>query len=137
MIDDTKVISGFLVVDPVANMQEYISNIDLDAMREAVAMGCTLVAEYRDGTRTRVDPEEIVAYFAERKTEIHVVRQEEFVPIMHALMDLMEESMAPAVALLSVSGQQKNVNSKFAALKQEVDAMLEKYEPNLEQEGDE
>lgn len=133
MIDNNKKIGGFIFLDPINNVQEYIVSADLETMRQAKAQGCIFLVEYLDGTRDIVDPEEINLELMGEHNSMHLVRQEEFVPIMESMLELMEESMTPAVALLSVAGQKKTVNQKFEDFRDRVNFMLDKYKPNIEE----
>lgn len=129
-------IIGYLAVDVERNNQSYITGGTLEDLKKAADMGIVFVAEFADGTRKIVKPEQINFENLRQTSEIHIVQQEIFVPLMESLLELMEESMSPAVSVLSITpgvgGTAKTINHKFADFKDKVNNMLEIYKPNLE-----
>lgn len=130
MIDNTKKIQGFIVLDPINNVQEYITQVDIQALRQAQAAHCVLLVEYMDGTRDVVEPEEVDLSIIGDTQTIHIVQQEVYVPMMNALLELMEETAQPVASISAMSA--KPVKSKLAVFKELVENMNEKYMPNLE-----
>lgn len=139
MLDKTKVITGFIFHDPIHNMEEYIESADLKSLKEAQVNGIVFLAEYADGSRTVIEPEEMdFDLLIQNQTfHVNVVEQEVFVPLMNALVDMMDESMTPAVSIMSLTPGVKNtakeINSKFDVFKNLVQEMNERYEPNMEE----
>ena len=129
-------IVAYILRDEEHGVQEYIQQANLPSLKQAQAHGCTFLAEYDDGTRRSVKPEKIDLSLISHEEGINIVEQEVFVPLMNALVDLMDESMEPAIALLTLSPQKKTINSKFSAFKALVDEMNDRYVPNLEGETD-
>lgn len=129
---DEKQVVGFILNDSTNQTQQYITDASLDSLKAAQKDGCNFLVEYLDGTRETILPEDIDYSLLEHTQTINIVQQEVFVPMMNAMLDLMEESMTPAVALLSVSGQKKSVTSKFDVFKSLVEDMNDRYLPNIE-----
>lgn len=124
---------GYLILNPLDNTQQYISSADLETLEEAQNQGMVLIREDSDGTRDFATPDEVYEWLTrDTSMSINIVQQEVFVPIMESLLELIESSMKPAVALLSVSGEKKTVNNKFDDFKSKVNDMLERYKPNIE-----
>ena len=124
---------GYLILNPLDNTQQYISSADLETLEEAQNQGMVLIREDSDGTRDFATPQEVYDWITrDTSMSIHIVQQEVFVPIMESLLELMESSMKPAVALLSVSGEKKTVNNKVDDFNSKVNDMLERYKPNIE-----
>lgn len=137
MINESKEIKYFILCDPRAKIEKYVVPEDLPHLREAVSQGYVLMVEYSDETRDYITPDEVDFSYMHKEETFYIVQQEVFVPLMKSMLELMEESMTPAVALLSVTGQKKAVNEKFEAFKEQMNNMLERYEPNLKNIKDE
>lgn len=135
MIDESKEVFGFLLVDPRSNTQEYITGGDLDAMKLAKSNGCIFVVEYTDHTRDRLEPEEIDFSLLHKTHTIHIVQQEIFVPMMNTLAEILEETAQPVVALASTARANTKtetpLNSKLALFKSQIQEMNERYLPNI------
>lgn len=136
MIDKSKEVAAFILCDPRAKMEKYIVPDDMPHIQEAINQGYVLMVEYKDETRDYIMPDEIDFSLLLHEETFYIVQQEVFVPLMKSMLELIEESMTPAVALLSVTGQKKAVNEKFEAFKEQMNNMLERYEPNLEKNKD-
>lgn len=131
MIDKTKKVRGFILVDPIHNTQDYIVKSNIDLFNKAKEAGCIFVVEYMDGTRDLISPEEIDLSLTQHVTTVNLVQQEVFVPMMNALAELLFRYQASAVKSASVStlSREPNESEDFFSL---VEQMNERYGPNLE-----
>lgn len=140
MLDKNKQVAAFILCDLINGLQDYITGGTLKDFQQAKENGCAFLAEYTDGTKSLVEPEEIDLELTQTTGHINIVEQEIFVPIMESLIDLMEESMTPAVSVLSITpgvmNTAKTINNKFDRFKQLASEAIERYKPNIEEETD-
>lgn len=138
MINKKKIVAGFVLHDPLARMEHYITDASVEALEEAVDNGLILMVEYSDETRDYVTPQEVNFGLLNQPQEFFVVMQKEFIPFVESLVELMDESMTPAVSVLSLTpglnNTSRGINSKFEAFKQKAQNIIDLYKPNLEGE---
>lgn len=132
MPDENDLALRFVIYNQVDDMQEYVCNADLDILNEAVQKGFILLVEFPDGTRERTDPETVVEYFQKDKTvRLNIMEQEVTVPLLNAIIDVLQESYTPQIATMSVSAK-KAANNSLDNLLSLRDSMNERYLPNIE-----
>lgn len=136
MIKTDQPLNGFVALNPLAGVVEYINTFELPDLEEMKSTGIVLMVEYRDGTRDFVEPQEIVEYMENITPHtIHFVQQEVFVPLMEAMLDMVEDMAQPPIATMSTNStkQQTSLNRKFEKFKELTLDMLDRYKPNIEE----
>ena len=132
MLQD-KPIFGFMLHDPINNFEEFMTGADLESLRMAQSNGCVFIAVYSDGERQIVEPEDVdFGLIGAGEGNINVMEQEYTVPIINAILELIEESYTPAVAVMTMTGAKKGIDNKLDNLKSLVDTMNDRYMPNIE-----
>lgn len=129
MLDKNKQVGCYWLVDVLNSVYKILEPTDEETLETLAMRGFAFVAEYTDGERDVVQWNEVD--FDLLRCEVHIVEQEVFVPILEALLELMDDSMTPAIALIGNSGGVKKDYTKFRELATEA---IERYKPNLEGE---
>ena len=138
MINDDKQPRAFILLDPLVGMITYINDKNRQDVPQALENGDILMVQYSDDSRDFVTIEEMDEYINRKPTGgVAVVLQSHFVPVLESLLELMEETMQPAVAVLSLnSNAKRTVNSKFDDFKSKAENLLNIYKENLGDDAD-
>lgn len=123
---------SFLILDPLHGQMQAINNPDYDLLKKAVEARMILMAEFPDGSREYVTPEDIMNFYEMRSAEIvHLVDQEYYVPLMESLIDLVKEIAASIPAPMSADNE---LHKKLSRVEELANEMYDYYKPNLENE---
>lgn len=126
-----KQVAGFILHDPIGNNEGYIESASLEQLKMAQDDGCVILVQYADGDRQVIQPEDVDFSRINIEGSISVMEQEVTVPILNAMLELIESSYTPAVQVLAANSRQK-VDSKLDNLKSLISDMNERYLPNIE-----
>lgn len=124
-----KLIAGFILHDPIGNTEGYIEDATQDQLKEAQDNGCVLLVQYVDGDRQVIQPEDVDLSLINMSGSVNVMEQEFTVPILNAILEVLEESYSPQVAVMSTASRKTN---KLDSLKSLMNDMNERYLPNIE-----
>lgn len=59
LAEATRRVVAYILHDPVANMEGYITDFSDDSLHGAESMGLIIIAEYNDGSRERVSADDV------------------------------------------------------------------------------
>lgn len=122
----------FLILDPLHDQMQVVNNFDYDLLKKAVAAGMILMAEFPDGSREYVTPEDIMNFYEMMNPEVaHLVDQEYYVPLMESLIDVVKEIAASIPAPMSADNE---LHKKLSKVEELANEMYNYYKPNLENE---
>ncbi len=115
----TKAIVAYILHDPIGNVEGYITDYDLETLKQAEAKGMVIIAEYNDGTRVItqasdvVEPKPNLNGISVTTPEYVNTRTAATVDCFNALAEILE----PSTAVLSADSADSNVESPFLTFK--------------------
>lgn len=132
MIDSSKTIAGFVILDPLAQVQEYIQNVDIEQLERDVALGMVLMVEYADGTRDFVEPSEVDLSLVGTRVTLNLMEQEVTVPVINSVATVLTSVNSMVNELWRESGKVVPMDDEMMNLQHLVGDMNDRYGDNVQ-----
>lgn len=113
LAEATRRVVAYILHDPVANMEGYITDFSDDSLHGAESMGLIIIAEYNDGSRERVSADDVKPPNPE-VNGISVVLPPYVDDRMKAVVAVFDALAAEQPAVMAISASNEGHSKTFA-----------------------